>query len=187
MSAHLDLCTTQNCSALQNNQRGAILIAGGGNESSNTLWDTTYSISNSVYKTLSKRGFNNDEIYYLSPVEWADFNGDGFNDRIVDAPKADRAIESADIQKALEWAKQRGKLDQPLYIFFVDHGGTDKFQLSKDNTLPVETFKQMLDDYQTTTGNEVVLIIDAFFSGVLGEKLKADKRSIITSTSNSYA
>ncbi len=165
----------------------AIIIAGGGNENSNTLWDTTYSISNSIYSTLSKAKFNSDEIYYLSPVEWADFNGDGLNDRIVDAPKADRGLEAGDIQKALDWALERGKLDQPLYIFFVDHGGTDKLQLSKDNTLPVEQFKQMLDDYQTTTGNEIVLVIDACFSGVLGEKLKADKRSIITSTSNSYA
>ncbi|MEY3198738.1 MAG: hypothetical protein RJA13_696 [Bacteroidota bacterium] len=165
----------------------AIIIAGGGNENSNTLWDTTYSISNSIYSTLSKAKFNSDEIYYLSPVEWADFNGDGINDRIVDAPKANRGLEAGDIQKALEWALERGKLDQPLYIFFVDHGGTDKLQLSKDNALPVEQFKQMLDDYQAMTGNEIVLVIDACFSGVLGEKLKADKRSIITSTSNSYA
>ncbi len=179
--------TQQDCSALQYNQRGAILISGGGSESSNTLWDTTYSINNSIYKILHDKGFNNDEIYYLSPMNWADFNGDGKDDRIVDAPKADRAIESGDIQKALDWAKQRGKLDQPLYIFFIDHGGVDKLQLSKDNTLSVEQFKQMLDDYQTMTGNEVVLVIDACFSGVLGEKLKADKRAIITSTSNSYA
>jgi len=179
--------TQQNCSALQNNKRGAIIIAGGGSDSSNTLWETTRNVSNTIYGTLSKRGFDNNEIYYLSPVDWADFNGDGINDRIVDAPKADRAIESGDIQKALEWAKQQGKLNQPLYIFFVDHGGTDKFQLSQYDTLPVETFKQMLDDYQTATTNEIVLVIDACFSGVLGEKLKADKRAIITSTSNSYA
>jgi len=177
----------QDCSALQNNKRGAILIAGGGSESSNTLWDTTYNISNTIYRMLTERGFNNDEVYYLSPVDWADFNGDGFNDRIVDAPKADRGLEAGDIQKALEWAKQRGKLDQPLYIFFVDHGGEDKLQLSKDNTLAVEQFKQILDDYQTTTGNEIVLVIDACFSGVLGEKLKADKRAIISSTYNGSA
>ncbi|MEY3220986.1 MAG: hypothetical protein RIT27_2343 [Pseudomonadota bacterium] len=179
--------TQQNCSALQNNKRGAIVIAGGGTQGDNILWDTTNNVSNTIYRTLTKRGFDNDEIYYLSPTEWADFNGDGINDRIVDAPKADRGLEAGDIQKALEWAKQRGKLDQPLYIFFVDHGGEDKLQLSKDNTLPVEQFKQMLDDYQTTTGNEVVLVIDACFSGVLGEKLKANKRAIITSAGNNSA
>jgi hypothetical protein len=179
--------TQEQCSTLQNNKRGAILIAGGGSDSSNTLWETTYNISNTIYRTLTKRGFDNNEIYYLSPVEWADFNGDGINDWIVDAPKADRAIESADIQKALDWASERGKLDQPLYIFFVDHGGTEKLQLSKDNTLSIEQFKQILDAYQAKTGNEIVLVIDACFSGVLGEKLKADKRAIITSTDNGYA
>ncbi len=193
--------TQQDCNTLQNNKRSAILISGGGSQSDNLLWDTTYNISNNIYKTLSKRGFDNDEIYYLSPVADADFNGDGFDDRIVDAPnvgfidnnndgindRVDRPLESADVQNALNWAKQRGKLDQPLYIFFIDHGGADKFQLSKDNLLDVEQFRQMLDGYQTETGNEVVLVIDACFSGVLGEKLKADKRAIITSTNNSYA
>lgn len=167
--------------------KAAILIAGGGNQSDNSLWDTTYNLSNTIYRTLIEQGFDNDEIYYLSPVDWADFNGDGKNDYVVDAPKADRQIEAGDVQKALDWALERGKLDQPLYIFFIDHGGTEKLQLSKDNTLPVEQFKQMLDSYQAKTGNEVVIVIDACFSGVLGEKLKADKRAIITSTDNGYA
>jgi hypothetical protein len=168
-------------------KRAAIVIAGGGSESSNALWDTTYAISNSTYSSLVRRGFSNDEIYYLSPVDWVDFNGDGISDRIVDAPNTGKQLNSTDIQISFDWANKIGKLDQPLYIFFVGHGGVDKLQLSKDNTLPVEQFKQMLDDYQTTTGNELVLVIDASFSGVLGKKLVANKRAIISSADNGYA
>jgi hypothetical protein len=87
------LCTVLNdtqCQELLTGKRAAIIIAGGGNDKSNTLWDTTAEISDNIYKMLSKRGFDNDEIYYLSPQSYADFNGDGFDDCIVDAPATPR-------------------------------------------------------------------------------------------------
>ncbi|OAD20927.1 two-component system sensor histidine kinase/response regulator, partial [Candidatus Thiomargarita nelsonii] len=99
------LCTDLNqadCQSLLTGKRAAIIIAGGGNQLTNTLWDTTESISNYIYKLLNKRGFLNEEIYYLSPKSWADFNGDGLNDRIVDAPN-DRPLTVEDIREALQW------------------------------------------------------------------------------------
>ncbi len=180
-------CNSFAADSLAVDKRAAIIIAGGGSESANVLWDTTYAMSNSIYKTLAKRGFSNDEIYYLSPIAYADFNGDGLDDRVVDAPNTGKQLESTDVQIAFDWASKIGKLDQPLYIFFVGHGGTEKLQLSKDNTLLAEQFKQVLDNYQTSTGNELVLVVDASFSGVLGKKLVADKRAIITSADNGYA
>jgi hypothetical protein len=92
-----------------------------------------------------------------------------------------------DVRAALTWATERGKLDQPLYLFFVDHGGAEKFQLSKLEYMEVATFKTMLDDYQTTTGNQLVLVIDACHSGQLAEQLMAPNRAIISSTSAGLA
>jgi len=184
------LCQTTDattCENLQATKRAAILIAGGGADSTNTLWDTTEAITNYLYKVFNKRGFDNDEIYYLSPKAWADFNGDGKDDSIVDAPKPERPLTSEDVRLALEWAKGLGKLDQPLYLFFVDHGGTEKFQLSKLEYLEVTTLKTWLDDYQTVTGNQVMMVIDACHSGQLLESLKAPNRAIISSTSDGLA
>lgn len=178
---------TSNCENIFLKTNAAIIIAGGGNHSENTLWDTTESISNYIYKVLNKRGFLNENIYYLNSKSWADFNGDGLNDRIVDAPKPERALKVKDIDDALAWAKQRGKLDQPLYIFFIDHGGDDKFQLSKLNDMSAAEFKAILDNYQQTTDNEVVLVIDACHSGNLLKQIIAPKRSIISSTGTGLA
>ncbi|OAD22284.1 two component regulator propeller domain protein, partial [Candidatus Thiomargarita nelsonii] len=197
------LCADLNDSPCQNlltNKRAAIIIAGGGHDKTNTLWDTTAAISDYIYKMLNKRGFDNNEIYYLSPQSYADFTGDGLDDCIVDAPAtprcrlttvenpiAERALIVDDVRNAFAWAKTGGQLDQPLYVFFINHGSTDRFQLSKYNDLEVSEFKDIVDDYQKETGNQVALVIDTCYSGVLLEKLIAPNRAIISSTGNGLA
>jgi ligand-binding sensor domain-containing protein len=165
----------------QSGKRAAIIIAGGGNRSTNALWDTTESISTYFYQMLQKRKFVNSEIYYLSSQSWADFNGDGFDDRIVDAPRLARSLTLNDIKQAFEWAKAQGKLDQPLYLFFIDHGGVGKLQLAKNTTMSAEELKGMLDDYQQATGNQVVILLEASYSGSFLPLLAAPDRAIISS------
>jgi Leucine-rich repeat (LRR) protein len=165
----------------------AIIIAGGGSDDSNTLWDTTAAISNYIYKMLYTRGFKHDEIYYLSPQSYADFNGDGLDDGIVDIPTTPRALKVEDVRQALTWAKTQGQLKQPLYVFFINHGGKDRFLIAKNSYLDVQDFKAMLDDYQNETGNQLALLIDACYSGILLEKLIAQNRAIISSTGDGLA
>jgi hypothetical protein len=165
----------------QNGKRAAIIIAGGGNQATNSLWDTIESISTYFYKMLNKRKFVNSEIYYLSPQSWADFNGDGFNDRIVDAPRPARSLTLDDIKNAFEWAKKQGKLEQPLYLFYIGHGGQGKLQIAKNTNMSAEEFKDILDDYQQTTGNQVVIILESAYSGSFLPLLAAPNRAIISS------
>jgi len=168
----------------QSGNRAAIIIASGGNHSENNLWEVTESITNYLYQMLAARKFVNEEIYYLSSKEWADFNGDGFDDRIVDAPRPQRPIVLDDIRQAFEWAKNRGKLDQPLYVFFMDHGGTEKLFLNKTDYIQSTDLKALLDDYQATTGSQVVLVIEACYSGSHLPILAAPNRAIITSAND---
>ncbi|MEN8221230.1 MAG: C13 family peptidase, partial [Pseudomonadota bacterium] len=190
----------EQCQNILTGKRAAIIIAGGGSDDSNTLWDSTAAISTDIYKMLNKRGFDNDEIYYLSPSSYADFNGDGNDDCIVDAPAtprcrlkavetpiSERSLNVDDVRQAFAWAKTGGQLDQPLYVFFIDHGTPDKFQLSKGNYLYVDEFKSILDSYQNETGNEVALVIEACYSGALLSQLKAPHRAIISSAGNEQA
>jgi hypothetical protein len=195
-----DNLSDDQCEALFTNKRAALIIAGGGTDQTNTLWESTAAISNYIYTMLRNRGFDNDEIYYLSPQSYADFNGDGLDDCIVDAPATPRcrikAVENPiperamivdDVRQAFAHAKTRGQLEQPLYVFFINHGSPDRFQLSKYNDLEVSEFKAIVDDYQNSTGNEVALVIDTCYSGVLLQKLIAPNRAIISSTGNGLA
>ncbi|SLM30806.1 Two-component system sensor histidine kinase/response regulator [Desulfamplus magnetovallimortis] len=168
-------------------KRAAIIVSGGGNTDDNMLWDSTEKISNYTYKMLNRRGFLNTDIYYISPKQWADFNGDGLDDNIVDAPDPARPLVVEDIQAAFDWAKERGELNQPLYIFFTDHGGNNRLQLANGVYIEAAELKQMLDDYQQSTGNKVIFVIDACHSGTLVESLAAPDRAIISSTDDGLA
>ncbi|OAD18887.1 Peptidase C13, legumain [Candidatus Thiomargarita nelsonii] len=167
-------------------QRLAIIVAGGGNHRTNSLWDDTESISNYIYYMLRDRKFTDDDIYYLTPETGADYDGNGTDDNIVDTPVRGQPLTDDDIRAAMDWAKERGTLGQPLYWFFTGHGsaaGPGRLQLAKLEYLKAPQLKELLDEYQNTTGNHTVLFIDACYSGVLVEQLKAPNRSIISSAS----
>jgi len=173
------------CENLYGSRRGAIIIAGGGTQWDNQLWDTTERISNYLYKMLNKRGFDHPEIYYLTPKSEADFTGDGFPDNIVDATKP--AMTADDVRAAFGWAKSLGKLDQPLYVFFTDHGGTDKLQLSKGNDITASDLKAALQDYISATGGEILMVIDACYSGAFLKQITGPGISVISSTGDGLA
>ncbi|MDM8560309.1 C13 family peptidase [Candidatus Parabeggiatoa sp. HSG14] len=167
--------------AVESIKGAAIIVAGSGNYSANHLWDTTESITNYTYKVLHKKGFLNKQIYYLSPKPWADINGDGNDDHIVDTPRPGRSITLDDIKNAFEWAKEQEKLDLPLYFFFIGHGGVGKLQLAKNTNMSAKEFKGILNDYQQATGNQVVILLEASYSGSFLPLLAAPNRAIITS------
>jgi len=174
---------------ITSNKHAAILIVAKSAEgSADSIWETTKAVGNHIYKMLYDRGFLNDQIYYLSPEDQTDFNGDDNLDDIIDAPH--RSLTVTDVEEAFRWATRRGKLDQPLYFFFMDHGNSaGKLTLSQGDSLEGTHLKELLKQYQDDTGNEVILVIDACYSGLLLDGLTDPgyKRAIISSTSDGLA
>lgn len=162
-------------------RRAAIIVAAGGNHHGNQLWDATEATSNLTYRMFHQRGFSHEEIYYVSSKDWADFNGDGQNDQIVDAPNPSAPLKVNDLQEAFNWAEKQGVLDQPLYVFFMDHGGREQLQLAHLTFLRAEMLASLLDNYQGATGNAVILNIEACHAGSLLAPLAAPNRAIIAS------
>jgi len=168
------------CRAIQQGKNAAIIIAAGGVQRTDSLWENTEAITTRIYEIFDLRGFNKSNIYYLSPKIWVDFNGDGRNDR-VNRINEDRHLTVDDLKKAFEWAKIFGKLDYPLYFFFMDHGEEGKLHLAPNLQLSAEELKSLLDDYQAATGNQLIAVIEACHSGSLIPALTAPNRAIITS------
>lgn len=188
------------CQKLQDNRRAAILIHPKVHRRSNHHEVQAVDfMATHVYQTLNDRGYNNDEIYFLSHKPNLDFNRDQQTDvDIVDAPVTfsefrrcggclTSEITKTDIKNAFIWAKDRGKLDYPLIIVLIGHGTSNRaaLQLNPKGTeiLTVEELEEFLEDYQNTTGNTVVVIIEACYSGLF-QQLSKSNRVIISSTTN---
>jgi len=194
------ICTHINeadCKDVTTAKRAAILIHPKGASSDNQEQELAVDfMATYAYHSLQARGYDNDEIYFLSYRPDLDFNADAQADfSIVDAPvtlaelrrddtNKPRDITVDDIEKAFEWAKDKGKLGQPLIVIFVDHGLPNELLLDPlgNETLTAETFKTLLDDYQNSTNNQVVVILEACHSGTLVPTLAAPNRLIISST-----
>jgi ligand-binding sensor domain-containing protein len=202
----------ESCEKLLESKRSAILVHPNGIGSGYNSDIAIDNMATYVYQTLFMRGYDHDEIYYIAHKPNLDFNQDGISDfEIVDAPvKLDQFV--ADDKKQLEpitiehittafdWAKNqshkakaKGISEEPLVITFVGHGKTDELilgplnSISNQNTFDEGTFNNLLEDYQTETGNGVVVILEACQTGTLIDGLQAENRLIVTSTDKNLA
>jgi len=140
-----------------------------------------------VYHALSQRYYTNEEIYLLS-YDVVDINRDSITDRnVIDAPQSYSSMTLDDIKQAFNWAKRQGILTEPLLVVVItDDLSDDKLLLDPDTgeSLDVTEFKSFLDNYQTDTGNEVVVVLEASHAGKFVPEIEKDaSRIIIASTS----
>jgi hypothetical protein len=169
-------------------RKAAILIHPNGKGSGYNQEQTTDFLATYAYQTLLARNYRDDEIYLLS------HKPDLFDsENLVDAPvtladfqngKTSRDLNVADIQATFNWAKSIGELDQPLVVIFVGNGELHQLFLDAkgQEVLTALEFGEILDDYQKTTHNQIIVIIEAGYSGSLIATLAATNRLIITST-----
>jgi hypothetical protein len=128
-----------------------------------------------VYQTLKARDYCDSEIY---TKKYEDFT-------------------LQDVENSFEWAKQQSYAakaknlpEQPLLVVFIGYALPGQLLLATaDSRQPVA--KNFLGDYfqnyQEVTGNTVVAILEAPYSGTLIKELKGDNRVIITSTGDNLS
>ncbi len=159
-----------------------ILVAGGGVDAANTLRDSTQYLSDLAYGRFRSRLFSNDDIHYINPMTWHDVDGDGYDDNIVD----DGSPTVTEFGNSItNWAAAQST-DGPLYVYLIDHGGIDKFNIFPNEILGAAQLNTWLNAFQDATGRKVVVVIEACKSGSFTDDLTADgyERVVITSTDN---
>jgi len=173
---------------LRDGKRAAIIIHPKGSNGNNQEKAVSF-MANYAYQTLLERYYDSEKIYLLSHKPDLGVN-------IVDAPVnghelrqgiPPRDITVSDIHKAFYWAKEKGALNYPLVVIFVDHGAPDELILSDTESFSAQEFKEMLDDYQNSTNNQVVVILEACHTGTLVSTLAGENRVIISSTDENLA
>jgi PKD repeat protein len=158
-----------------------IVLAGGGTLETNHLKDTTQQLCDMFYMKFKGRGFDDNDIFYLNPIQYKDLDGNGFDDQIVDTTNV--TVDQF-LSAITGWAKNYDS-DGPLYIYLNDHGAKDQFQINVGEILTASQFHSTLNTFQETTGREVVVIIEACHSGTFVDNLTTDakgSRLVITSS-----
>jgi hypothetical protein len=159
-------------------RRKAILVAGGGPFSDNSLWLATRKCISKAYRTLAFLGYGADTIHYLSGGFWDDVTGDGENDVDGDATLSG-------LQSAIA-ALDAGDTDE-LLLYLVGPGRNGNFQFGSDNSpeyLSPGVLDEWLDNLQGAISGRIILIYDAPQSGAYLPNLQppaGKERIVITS------
>ncbi len=155
----------------------AIILAGGGPYSANTLWESTQMCANFAYRTLTYQGFTKESIYYLTSDTDLDLDSNGVADDV------DGDATNSNLQQAItEWAKDADS----VLLYLTDHGGNGTFGMSENETLTASDLDTWLDELQETLPGKVTVIYDACESGSFLSSLtppSGKERVVITSTS----
>jgi hypothetical protein len=162
-----------------------ILAAGGGLADVNLLRESTQYLSDLVYLRFRQRLFEDDDIYYINPMPWHDIDGDGYDNSIVD----DDSPTLAEFKNSImQWAANQ-KSDGPLYVYLIDHGGVDTYNLFPGEIIHARNLNEWLTVFQDATHRDVIIMIEACKSGTFIDNLDTNeqKRIIITSTNEQDA
>jgi len=127
----------------------AISVAGGGNYSTNALWNATKLNTDHAYNALVYQGYKPENINYLSADSNLTSPADGF------------ATNAAFRDAILSWASDAGD----LLIYMADHGGNGTFRMNENEILLASQLDGWLDTLQQTIPGNVTLVYDACESG----------------------
>jgi DNA-binding beta-propeller fold protein YncE len=153
----------------------AIVLAGGGAQPSNTIWDATQLLANMAYNALRLQGFAKDEVKYLSPVTNMDLDNNGLLDDLELATLAKLEASITD------WAGDA----EDVVIYLVDHGGPERFRVNETEILTADSLAKWVAQLEERIPGRVVLVIEACESGSFLPALAAfpnDERIVMTST-----
>ncbi|MBN1867428.1 WD40 repeat domain-containing protein [Candidatus Sumerlaeota bacterium] len=158
------------CQILEVRPPRAILVAGGGNYAGNSIARQTVDLGDYAYKTLKSRGYQSDEIVFLTAFgpddpsrpgqPFRDADGDGLNDA-----DAWSTLENLEEAVAGDFGRNAGR----LMVLMIDHGHRTSdfmaFRMNQTQVLPSTVLDGWLDDLQASHRVDVSLIVDCCYSG----------------------
>ena len=146
----------------------AIIIVGRNDEwLSQNYIDLT---ANMTYDTLLKRGFTDERLFYLSPMNFE---------------RVDMQTSKENISYAINtWAEGKVGTEVPLFIYIIGHGKEDMLLLKGlGETLSSSELDSNLDELSADTGcYKITVVIESCSSGSFISNLSAAGRIIVTST-----
>lgn len=160
----------------------AIIIAGHAEEpgslSDDDLWEDTQICANFAYRTLTFQGFTRDTIYYMTPDGSLDLDDNDVMTEVDGAPSTNN------LDKVKAWLNEDPKAEN-IVMYITDHGATDEFIISNNETVSADYLNTWLDDVQKNITGRIIVIYDACYSGSFIPHIKSDNNNRIVIASSS--
>jgi WD40 repeat protein len=155
----------------------AIIIAGGGAQSSNTLFPYTNEYAQRMYNVLKLNKVNDSDIYYMNPRA-PDLDGDGYQEYHLHDYTLRNA--KADIKHAFA---QASKNLAPIFFLYIhSHARKDHIKITPTYELSASELKSLLD-HQLPQAILQIIILDTCYSGSFMDELAGvENRIVMTST-----
>jgi sugar lactone lactonase YvrE len=136
-------------------RRKAVIVAGG--PGYHEFWPAAENIGVSAYEALKSQGYEDDDIYFMSPVTFS--------------AGVDGLPSLSNLEYAVGGWTERNGWDLVIYMMGKDQAGD--FQISETESLSPAAFDQWLDKLQETLPGSVTVVYDACRSGVFLSSLTA--------------
>ena len=159
----------------------AIIIAAGGAQPNNTLYDYSNDFTQRLYRLLIQRGFSDEDIYYMNP-QAPDIDLDGYlEEERVDYRFFDPAQELEDV-----FTQVAGKLwpGQQFIFFLHGHARQDHFLIRPDYELTASHLQNLLARLPTNV--QQILILDSCYSGSFFNELTGVENRILISSADDH-
>ena len=154
---------------------GALIIVAGKLKSNDILQPNIHSAANRVYELFQGQGYDANRVYYLATD--------------LSLPGVDALATTANLQAALTtWRRDKVGANQPLTLYLVDHGDTDKIYLDKPAgqwVTPTQLDSWLSQLEVAHPGLKINIIVEACQSGsfmTLPQTISKPGRVVIAST-----
>jgi hypothetical protein len=163
---------------------GNLIVVAGRNSEQEELAKTFQALASMAYETFYKRGLSHDDIYYISAYEQQTLPGES-QEIVDDVLGLSDDGKTYVIDTVTGWAAGQNNTG-PLFIYLVDHGVNQQLKITPNSVLSAALLDEALTGFQNDTGRDVVVMVEACYSGTWKDPLAKEGRLILTSTGNKW-
>jgi hypothetical protein len=159
----------------------AIIIAAGGAQPNNTLFDYSNDFTQRMYRLLKERGFTDADVHYMNPWQ-PDIDLDGY----PDDNRQDYNLFDPEPELSAAFAQAAANLSagQQFVFYLHGHARKDHFLITPSYELSASRLRDLLATLPD--GVQQVIILDSCYSGSFADELAGvENRVVITSADES--